>query len=199
MWAGGELSFHRPLGVGDTVERLSRIADVAEKTGRSGRLVFVTVEHRISTGAGVAVSERQDLVYREAQAPVAPSASWPAGQAAPRPADACVTIDATTTLLFRYSALTFNGHRIHYDRDYARDVEGYPGLVVHGPLQATLLVNLAARLNDGRPPRVFSYRGVTPLFDGAAFTVNAMHREGGFDLWCADSTGTTTMTATAED
>lgn len=199
MWAGGELSFHRPLGVGDTVERLSRIADVTEKAGRSGRLVFVTVEHRISTDAGLAVSERQDLVYREAQAPAATSASGPAGQAAPRLADVSVTIDATTTLLFRYSALTFNGHRIHYDRDYARDVEGYPGLVVHGPLQATLLVNLAARINDGRPPRVFSYRGVTPLFDGAPFTVNAVRRAGGFDLWCADSRGATTMTASAED
>lgn len=199
MWAGGELSFHRPLGVGDTVERLSRIADVTEKAGRSGRLVFVTVEHRISTDAGLAVSERQDLVYREAQAPAATSASGPAGQAAPRPADVSVTIDATTTLLFRYSALTFNGHRIHYDRDYARDVEGYPGLVVHGPLQATLLVNLAARINDGRPPRVFSYRGVTPLFDGAPFTVNAVRRAGGFDLWCAGSRGATTMTASAED
>lgn len=193
MWAGGELKFLRPLQVGDSVERLSRIADIVEKVGRTGRLVFVTVEHRISTDAGLAVSERQDLVYREAQA----AAVGAAASAAPRPGDVSISIDATTLLLFRYSALTFNGHRIHYDRDYARDVEGYPGLVVHGPLQATLLANLAARMNDGRPPRSFYYRGVAPLFDGATFTVNAARRDAGFDLWCADATGVTTMTATA--
>ncbi len=195
MWAGGELKFVRPLRIGDTVERLSRIADVTEKVGRTGRLVFVTVEHEISTGEGLAVFERQDLVYREAQT----AATSPAAPAELRPADVSLGIDATTVLLFRYSALTFNGHRIHYDRDYARDVEGYPGLVVHGPLQATLLANLAARLSDGRPPRRFAYRGVSPLFDGAPFTVNAVHRDGGFDLWCADAAGVATMTATAED
>ncbi|CAG1014543.1 3-methylfumaryl-CoA hydratase [Rhizobiaceae bacterium] len=194
MWAGGALEFLLPLQVGDTVERLSRIADVSEKVGRTGRLVFVTVEHEISTDAGLAVSERQDLVYREAQA----ASVSPAAPGAPRPADASLAVDATTTLLFRYSALTFNGHRIHYDRDYARSVEGYPGLVVHGPLQATLLANLAARLADGRPPRRFVYRGVSPLFDGAPFTANAVRRDGGFDLWCADSRGAATMTATAE-
>ena len=194
MWAGGELKFHRPLQVGDTVERMSRIADVSEKAGRTGRLVFVTVEHEISTSQGRAVSERQDLVYREAQA----AAASPVAPAEPRPADVSLGIDATTVLLFRYSALTFNGHRIHYDRDYARDVEGYPGLVVHGPLQATLLANLAARLSNGRPPRSFAYRGVSPLFDGAPFMVNAARRDDGFDLWCADSSGVATMTATAE-
>ena len=195
MWAGGELKFVRPLRIGDTVERLSRIADVTQKVGRTGRLVFVTVEHENSTGEGLAVFERQDLVYREAQT----AATSPAAPAELRPADVSLGIDATTVLLFRYSALTFNGHRIHYDRDYARDVEGYPGLVVHGPLQATLLANLAARLSDGRPPRRFAYRGVSPLFDGAPFTVNAVHRDGGFDLWCADAAGVATMTATAED
>ncbi len=195
MWAGGELKFHRPLQVGDTVERLSRIANVSEKVGRTGRLVFVTVEHEISNSQGCAVSERQDLVYRDART----AAISPAAPAEPRPADVSLAIDATTVLLFRYSALTFNGHRIHYDRDYAREVEGYPGLVVHGPLQATLLANLAARLSNGRPPRSFAYRGVSPLFDGAPFTVNAARREGGFDLWCSDSSGVATMTATAED
>ncbi|HHZ10157.1 MAG TPA: protein dehydratase [Rhizobiales bacterium] len=191
MWAGGELEFLRPLVIGDSVERRSRIADVAVKVGRTGRLVFVSVEHEISTANGLAVAERQDLVYREAQA------RTPAAPAGLRSADVSLSIEATTVLLFRYSALTFNGHRIHYDRDYARNVEGYPGLVVHGPLQATLLVNLAARMNDGQPPSSFAYRGVAPLFDGATFTVNAARADGGFDLWCADSDGATTMTATA--
>lgn len=196
MWAGGELKFLWPLRIGDAVERLSRIADVSEKVGRTGRLVFVTVEHEISTSQGVAVAERQDLVYREARSTAPPrQAADPV--AGPRRADAGLTVETPAVLLFRYSALTFNGHRIHYDRDYARDVEGYPGLVVHGPLQATLLANMAARLSDGRPPRAFAYRGVAPLFDGAAFTVNAARRDGGFDLWCADSTGATTMTAAA--
>jgi len=198
MWAGGELKFLRPLRIGDTVERLSRIADVSEKVGRTGRLVFVTVEHAISTAEGLAVAERQDLVYREAQSTAAPApTATPA--AAPRRAGVSMTVETPIVLLFRYSALTFNGHRIHYDRDYARNVEGYPGLVVHGPLQATLLANLAARMADGRPPQRFAYRGVSPLFDGAPFSVNAVRREGGFDLWCADAAGTATMTATAED
>ncbi|HWK67614.1 MAG TPA: MaoC family dehydratase N-terminal domain-containing protein [Rhizobiaceae bacterium] len=198
MWAGGALHFHRPLEMGDTVTRSSRIADVSEKVGRSGRLVFVTVEHEISTGTGAAaITERQDIVYREAQAG---SAQQPASS--PRP-DAWAAghrhvVEATTTLLFRYSALTFNGHRIHYDRDYARDVEGYPGLVVHGPLQATLLVNLAARLESGHLPKIFTYRGLSPLFDGAAFTVNATRGQNGMALWCADRAGVTTMEANAE-
>lgn len=198
MWAGGALHFHRPLEMGDTVTRISRIADVTEKVGRSGRLVFVTVEHEISTGTGaVAITERQDIVYREGQAG---SAQQPASSPRPdaRAAEHRHVVEATTTLLFRYSALTFNGHRIHYDRDYARDVEGYPGLVVHGPLQATLLVNLAARLESGRFPKAFTYRGLSPLFDGAAFTVNATRERNGMGLWCADRAGVTTMEANAE-
>lgn len=198
MWAGGELTFHRPLQIGDAVERLSRIADVSEKVGRTGRLVFVTVEHEMSTAEGLAVAERQDLVYREAQSASAPATVAPPA-ALPRRAEVSVTVETPIVLLFRYSALTFNGHRIHYDRDYARNVEGYPGLVVHGPLQATLLANLAARMAGGKAPRRFSYRGVSPLFDGAPFTVNAARRDGGFDLWCADAAGVATMTATAED
>ena len=198
MWAGGALHIHRALDIGDTVTRTSRIADITEKSGRSGRLVFVAVDHEITTGTGaIAVTERQDIVYREAQ-----RASAPQPQARPRsdgPApEYRHVVEATTTLLFRYSALTFNGHRIHYDRDYARDVEGYPGLVVHGPLQATLLINLASRLKDGRLPKTFVYRGISPLFDGAAFTVNAAQKENGMTLWCVDREGITAMAATVE-
>lgn len=198
MWAGGALHFHRPLEIGDTVTRTSRIVDVTAKIGRSGRLVFVTVEHEISTGTGtVAITERQDIVYREAQTGSAQQAAASPRPDAP-PAEHRHVIEATTTLLFRYSALTFNGHRIHYDRDYARNVEGYPGLVVHGPLQATLLINLAARLESGRLPKTFTYRGLSPLFDGASFTINANRKENGTTLWCADGAGVTTMEATAE-
>jgi 3-methylfumaryl-CoA hydratase len=198
MWAGGRLEFHQPLDIGAEVTRVSRIADVSHKTGRSGELVFVTVEHSIECGGGIAIAERQDIVYRameEAARPVPridPAAREETRPA--RPADHTEKVDATTTLLFRYSALTFNGHRIHYDLDYARDVEGYLGLVVHGPLQATLMLHMAARLNGGRQVREFSYRGVSPLFHGAAFTVNASRGGEGQDLWCADSEGRTTMT-----
>lgn len=194
MWAGGALEFHQPLVAGDAVTRLSRITDVAEKIGRAGHLVFVTVEHRISTNNSLAISERQDIVYREAQAT---RGGKPAAPVRAREADYRDTVEATTTLLFRYSALTFNGHRIHYDRDYARDIEGYPGLVFHGPLQATMLVNFASRLKDGRTPARFSYRGLSPLFDGPEFTLNAIIKDETVELWCADHNGTTTMEANA--
>jgi 3-methylfumaryl-CoA hydratase len=196
MWAGGKLEFHHPLGIGADVTRVSRIADVAHKTGRSGELVFVTVAHSIESDGRIAIMERQDIVYRA----IEEAADRPAPQPDPpaaRVADHTEAIDATTTLLFRYSALTFNGHRIHYDLDYARNVEGYPGLIVHGPLQATLMLHMATRLNERREVREFSYRGVSPLFHGAAFTVNASRSDEGQDLWCADHQGRVTMTASA--
>ena len=194
MWAGGAMTFHRPLAPGADVTRISRIADVQHKKGRSGDLVFVTVEHAIEAEGQRAVTERQDIVYRamDRSAP-----AKPAPPAAPREASHSVTVDATTTLLFRYSALTFNGHRIHYDLDYARNEEGYPGLVVHGPLQATLMLHLAARLGEGRPVRTFGYRGILPLFHGAPFTVNAGKRQDALHLWCADRDGGITMEAQA--
>ena len=104
---------------------------------------------------------------------------------------------ADPVLLFRYSALTFNGHRIHYDRDYVTKVEGYPGLIVHGPLQAALLIELAAKLHGGKPPASFVYRGLQPLFDGSEFSVNANDTGGGMELWTANSAGQPTMKGTA--
>ena len=193
MWAGGELQFLDPLRVGDEVTRSSRISDVTMKTGSTGILCFVAVEHTITTPRGVAIKERQDLVYRD----VAPD-SVQKSQAAPPPppkAQHRETHMADPVLLFRYSALTFNGHRIHYDRDYVTKVEGYPGLVFHGPLQAALLVEFSAHLHDGKAPAKFSYRGVQPLFDGAEFSVNA--NDGASELWTANNTGTPTMKATA--
>lgn len=193
MWAGGEVETLAALRVGDAVERVSTIAAVEAKSGRTGQLCFVTVEHQYRTGRGVAVRERQDIVYREATSGAAPPS--------PSPADAPAIVrqaafPTDTTLLFRYSALTFNGHRIHYDRDYARAEEGYPDLVVHGPLQATALMRLAAEML-GRPPARFGFRGLSPLFVGREATLNAAEGASGLELWVADADGRRTMAATA--
>jgi 3-methylfumaryl-CoA hydratase len=158
IWAGGAIRFLAPIRVGDTVRRHSTVRDVTLKEGRSGTLVFVTVEHSFLGPDGTAVEERQDIVYRE------PSGAAPAAGTPALPADVVAAFDPSPLALFRYSAVTFNGHRIHYDRTYAMEVEGYGGLVVHGPLQATLLANFAAR-HLGRPPARFTYRGVRPLID----------------------------------
>lgn len=193
MWAGGRLALADRLRIGDAVERTSRVAAIELKEGRSGTLCFVTVEHEISTGRGRAVTERQDLVYR-APAPGGTAAAAPAPDPAPAEWQRTLTPDAV--LLFRYSALTFNGHRIHYDRRYCLEAEGYPGLVVHGPLQATLLLELAAEIR-GRAPAAFEFRGVHPLIDGAACTLKAAEGEGGLELWITDAAGVRTMAARA--
>jgi 3-methylfumaryl-CoA hydratase len=195
MWAGGELEFFEPLRVGDEMTRSSRISDVSLKTGSTGALCFVSVEHSIATPRGIAIRERHDIVYRDIS-PAQPSA--PAKPAAPPPfAQHRESHMADSVLLFRYSALTFNGHRIHYDRDYVTKVEGYPGLVFHGPMQAALLVEFAAKLHGGTAPKKFSYRGVQPLFEGSEFSVNANDTNAGMELWTANSTGQPTMKATA--
>ncbi|WP_159588241.1 FAS1-like dehydratase domain-containing protein [Chelativorans xinjiangense] len=199
MWAGGEIRFHDALLVGDEVTRTSRIADIAAKAGRTGPLCFVKVEHRLSTARGLAIVEHQDVVYRQAATGQAAVGGVPAaGDAEERPQPQWrESVVADTLLLFRYSALTFNGHRIHYDRDYATEAEGYPGLVIHGPLQATLLLHMAARLRDGAPPRLFRYRSLRPLFEGEPLFLNAMDVEGGLDLWTSDGPGARAMSATA--
>ena len=178
MWAGGRLTFHKPLLLGAPITRTSTITAVNEKTGRSGTLVFVTVRHELEGGDGLAISEEQDLVYREPAAGV-----LPAPAAAPAPAVPWVeTMNPDTVLLFRYSALTMNGHRIHYDRPYAMNEEAYPALVVHGPLQATLLMRLAAsRL--AVPITGFDFRGQQPAFDGAPLHVCGEPTEEGAEVW----------------
>jgi 3-methylfumaryl-CoA hydratase len=195
MWAGGELEFLEPLRVGDETTRTSRISDVTMKTGNTGALCFVSVEHLITTSRGLAIRERQDIVYRD----VSPTqAAAPAKPAPPPPAARHRESHiADPVLLFRYSALTFNGHRIHYDRDYVTKVEGYPGLIFHGPLQAALLVEFAAKLHGGTAPKKFSYRGVQPLFEGGEFSVNANDADAGMELWTANSAGQPTMKGTA--
>jgi 3-methylfumaryl-CoA hydratase len=194
MWAGGELQFFDTLRVGDEQRRNSRIADVTVKKGSSGTLCFVSVEHEVTTPRGVAIRERQDIVYRE----MGGNQPAPAKTASPPPvAKHRETHVADAVLLFRYSALTFNGHRIHYDRDYVTKVEGYPGLIFHGPLQAAFIVELAAKLHGGKPPKKLSYRGVQPLFEGAEFSVNANDNGAAMEVWTANAAGEPTMKGTA--
>jgi 3-methylfumaryl-CoA hydratase len=194
MWAGGELEFFDALRVGDTPKRTARISDVTVKTGSTGTLCFVAVEHVVTTPRGIAIRERQDIVYREMGSALAAPAKAPPP---PPVAKHRETHMADPVLLFRYSALTFNGHRIHYDRDYVTKVEGYPGLIFHGPLQAAFIVELAAKLHGGTPPKKLSYRGVQPLFEGAEFSVNANDNGGGMELWTANAEGQPTMKGTA--
>jgi 3-methylfumaryl-CoA hydratase len=195
MWAGGELEFFEPLRVGDEVTRTSRISDVTMKTGSTGALCFVSVEHLITTPRGTAIRERQDIVYRDVPTSQAAASAKP--PAPPPAAQHRESHMADPVLLFRYSALTFNGHRIHYDRDYVTGVEGYPGLIFHGPMQAAFLVEFAARLRGGAAPKKFSYRGVQPLFEGSEFSINANDASAGMELWTANSAGQPTMKATA--
>jgi 3-methylfumaryl-CoA hydratase len=180
MWAGGRLKFHAPLLLGEQVTKTSTILKIEAKSGKSGELVFVTVEHKLSGSQGLAITEEQDIVYRESAAgtvpaPVdtdeVPAAAWRR------------EVDPNTVLLFRYSALTMNGHRIHYDRPYATGEEAYPALVVHGPLQATLLADLAVKNLGGRKLATFDFRGMSPAFDGTTLQVCGDASEGGASLW----------------
>ncbi len=192
MWAGSQIEFHHALRVGDAITRESRIADVREKTGRSGALAFVTVHHEIADARGVAITEKHDIVFREHPAP---GAAAPEPRRAPPDAAFSREIVPDPVLLFRYSALTFNGHRIHYDRRYVTEVEGYPGLVVHGPLVATLLLDLLRREVPDSRVRRFEFRAVRPLFDLHRFAVcaqpEAEPRDGErrIRLWAQDHEG----------
>jgi 3-methylfumaryl-CoA hydratase len=189
MWAGSRIRFHAPLRVGERVEQVSTIERVEEKRGRAGTLVFVTVRHVVSGPGGPAIEEEQDLVYRDAPR-VDPSAPPPPVE--PAPAGAWRrSIVPDDVLLFRYSALTFNGHRIHYDRRYVTGEEGYPGLVVHGPLLATLLLDLLRRERPDATVERFRFRALRPAFDVSPITV-----EGGpgddarhLRLWSTDNRG----------
>ncbi len=197
MWAGSRLEFHHDLPLDQPATRRAVIEAVSEKHGRSGGLVFVTVRQDISDASGrLCVTDRHDIVYREDGN----------SQTVPEPAPASISGDqqheqaflADATLLFRYSALTFNGHRIHYDRDYAREVEGYGGLVVHGPLLATLLCDFARALRPQQAMARFSFRGRRPVIDGQGFTLCAKDAaDGGLALWIRDHEGMLAMTAEA--
>ena len=188
MWAGGRLQFHAPLHVGEAATRTSTILSIAEKTGGSGRLVFVTVRHEIAGPGGPAITEEQDIVYRGAEG----EAVKPGEPAPPVDAVAAREVHPDPVLLFRYSALTGNGHRIHYDADYVRQEEGYPGLIVHGPLQATWLAMLAAQLG---PLTRFAFRGRRPAFAGSPLQVEAWKGPNGYRLRTRDGSGAICMTA----
>ena len=195
MWAGGEITFEAPLMIGGTITRSSTIQNVEQKTGNSGALCFVTVQHDISCDGKPALREYHNIVYRDPPAADADQAAAPAAKPAPVGLHSHM-VETTPTMLFRYSAITFNGHRIHYDAPYARAVEGYDGLVVHGPIQATLMAHMAARTR-GRIPARFSYRGKSPLFVGTPFSVNGAETDDGMSLWTAASGGPIAMQAQA--
>jgi 3-methylfumaryl-CoA hydratase len=198
MWAGSQFTFHAPLRVGDAVIRVSRIGDVTEKSGRTGTLVFVKVRHEVSrTGdTDPALTEFHDIVYRDA-----PKPSDPVPAPTPAPADAAWTRNwvPDDVLLFRYSALTFNGHRIHYDRRYVTEVEGYSGLIVHGPLIATLLLDLLRHERPDAEVLEYRFRAVRPTFDIDPFSVHGTPQADGktIRLWGRDHEGFLTMDATA--
>ncbi|WP_118185433.1 acyl-CoA dehydrogenase [Paraburkholderia phosphatilytica] len=177
MWAGGRVKFLIDLPLGSEVNKRSTIQSVEHKHGRSGDLVFVTVRHDVLLNGELAISEEHDIVYKGASVGAPPRQDVTALKP-----DHHEPFLATTTTLFRYSALTFNGHRIHYDQDYCRSVEGYPNLVIHGPLNATLLAGYAQRL-AGKQLKSFEYRGVQPALLGNTVTLNAICTADGFSLW----------------
>lgn len=194
MWAGGEIETVDVLREGDAVAWTETVEDVAFKEGRSGRLCFVTVAHAVRTARGLALRERQDIVYREAAGTETGAAPEPRRG---RPEDYARVwrVPASPTLLFRYSAMTFNGHRFHYDQPYATQVEGYADLVVHGPMQATLLMNLAATLL-GRVPARFRYRGLSPMTANQVFSVcGRLDAAGAFEGVTLDAAGRICMEA----
>jgi 3-methylfumaryl-CoA hydratase len=198
MWAGGRLQWlaGNPLVVGDSVKRISRIESVTHKAGRTGDLLFVLVKHAVHNANGLALTEEHDIVYRAAAQASDPV---PAPVAAEQGAAWQREITPDDVLLFRYSALTFNGHRIHYDRKYVTEVEGYPGLIVHGPLIATLLVDLLRRNAPGAFVKSFNFKAVRPTFDLHPFRVSGQPSADGktVQLWAQDHEGWLTMQATA--
>ena len=195
MWAGSRFEFLAPVRAGQAISRTSRIADVRMKEGRSGPLVFVNVHHEIRAEGQHAIHEEHDIVYRDMPQPGEPA---PAGVPAPQNAAWTREIQPDDVLLFRYSALTFNGHRIHYDRRYVTEVEGYPGLIVHGPLIATLLLDLLGRELPAAQVRRFSFKAMQPIFDIAPFQVcGRLENDKTVRLWALTPEGHLAMDASA--
>ncbi len=199
MWAGGRFAWDtdNPLRVGDPIHRISRIQSVTHKSGRSGDLLFVVVRHEISNRRGLSLTEEHDIVYRDAPQP---DQALPAPVPAPPAGAWHRELIPDDVLLFRYSALTFNGHRIHYDRRYVTDTEGYPGLVVHGPLIATLLADLVARARPQARMRRFEFKALRPTFDGRPMQVHGTPSADSrmVSLWAQDHEGWLTMQASAQ-
>ncbi len=192
MWAGGALRFHAPLHIGDTIRRRTRIGHITEKQGRAGPMVLMTLHHEILCNGALAVEERQDIVYLDIpKQPVAqkttPMPNLPTG--------ALQQVETPETLLFRFSAMTFNAHRIHYDKTYAQEVEHYPDLVVHGPLQAMMLMQMATK-QTGRVPSDFHFKAIHPMFAGQGLDLVAVEQDGALDLYTGQN-GHQGMQATA--
>lgn len=198
MWAGSDFEFRSPIHIGDALARTSTIVDVTEKSGRTGRLVFVKVRHEVRREGetAVALNEHHNIVYRDLPSP---SDVAPPPLAAPSSAAWSRNVVADDVLLFRYSALTFNGHRIHYDRQYVTQTEGYPGLIVHGPLIATLLLDLLRRQLPSATVTRFEFKAVRPTFDIHPFSVHGQPSSDGktVRLWGQDHEGWLTMDALA--
>ncbi|OWY36777.1 FAS1-like dehydratase domain-containing protein [Herbaspirillum aquaticum] len=196
MWAGGRLRFAASLPIGAAAEKVSRIASVDVKQGRTGALAFVTVQHTVRHQGQLCLTEEHDIVYRDLPQPGAPVVL---PKSAPGDARWSRRVEPDPVLLFRYSALTFNGHRIHYDRSYVTGVEGYPGLIVHGPLIATLLADLVAREMPQAVMREFNFRSVGTLFDTEPFTLCGKPAADGKSvaLWAQNERGELAMQADA--
>jgi 3-methylfumaryl-CoA hydratase len=196
MWAGSRIEFLAPLRAGQAISRTSRIADVSMKDGRTGPLVFVNLQHEIRAEGQLSIREEQDIVYRDMPQP---GEAAPAGVPAPTNATWKRDVHPDDALLFRYSALTFNGHRIHYDRRYVTEVEGYPGLIVHGPLTATLLLDLLRRQLPTAQVRRFVFKAIKPIFDIASFRVcGRMESDQSIKLWAETAEGHLAMDASVE-
>ncbi len=195
MWAGGRLTFKQPLLVGSTMSCLSTVKSVSVKNGRSGALCFVTVEHQFSSDGEVCIEEEHDIVYRDN--PVK-GVAVPLSAKPTHTAQWSQTVTPDPVILFRYSAATFNGHRIHYDRDFCRS-EDYPGLVFHGPLTATLLMKLLQEQNPGKTVSSFKFKALSPLFDTVAFTLNGCDNEAnaGVCCWASNPEGRLAISAEA--
>ncbi len=197
MFAGEQLRFHRPIRIGDRLRRETELTDISMKSGGTGALVFATVLSRIFTDEGLALEEERRTVFRE-------EVKAGEGNRAPRrdepPADVPWRrrITPDPVLLFRFSALTFNSHRIHYDHPWATGQEGYPGLVVHGPLTSTLLIDFARDMNPGRPFRSYTTQARAPLFEPSPFELRGRPVDGGCELWAVTPEGTIAMSARAE-
>ncbi len=195
MWAGGKVTFTAAIRVGETARRESTVRDIKLKQGRTGELCFVEVEHRFFVGTEMRLSEIHNLVYRDIKQPGEDDVLPPE---APKDAQWTRQVIPNATQLFRYSALTFNGHRIHYDLEFCRQQEGYPGLVFHGPLTATLLLQRASENNPGKVLAAYEFRAYSPLFDNAPFTLNGKMDGANAEMWASNADGRLAMKATVE-
>ncbi|MGH3149241.1 MAG: FAS1-like dehydratase domain-containing protein [Streptosporangiaceae bacterium] len=197
MWAGGCVRMHGPLRCGDPAAKRSRVLSTQHKQGRSGPLTFVVVEHQVLQHGQLVIDEQQDIVYRQAGPPPGRPENPPGATPVIPAAEDEWAIDTSPTVLFRFSALTYNGHRIHYDRDYARDVEGYPGLLTHGPLQALAMAEAARARGYGARPS-FEYRLTSPLFDFQGLVVKAAPASGSITTATRDLHGRQTASGTLQ-